>query len=85
MSTSVMFFFFLSHTLICFPLAADCEITLEGRINRFSDEMFERALEGGFNRFSFGVQSFAIFIRDDKAHTAAGVQMLLSSWNTRTL
>ena len=46
-----------------FPLAADCEITLEGRINRFSDEMFERALEGGFNRFSFGVQSFNTQVR----------------------
>ncbi|WP_394143317.1 heme anaerobic degradation radical SAM methyltransferase ChuW/HutW [Vibrio atypicus] len=46
-----------------FPLATDCEITLEGRINRFSDEMFERALEGGFNRFSFGVQSFNTKVR----------------------
>lgn len=46
-----------------FPLASDCEITLEGRINRFSDEMFERALEGGFNRFSFGVQSFDTKVR----------------------
>ncbi|WP_260259298.1 heme anaerobic degradation radical SAM methyltransferase ChuW/HutW [Vibrio intestinalis] len=46
-----------------FPLATDCEITLEGRINRFSDEMFDRALEGGFNRFSFGVQSFDTQVR----------------------
>jgi len=41
-----------------FPLTPDCEITLEGRVNRFTDEKFESALEGGFNRFSFGVQSF---------------------------
>jgi len=46
-----------------FPLATDCEITLEGRINRFSDEMFERALSGGFNRFSFGIQSFNTKVR----------------------
>ncbi|PSV20749.1 heme anaerobic degradation radical SAM methyltransferase ChuW/HutW [Photobacterium kishitanii] len=46
-----------------FPLATDCELTLEGRINRFSDEMFESALEGGFNRFSFGVQSFDTQVR----------------------
>ncbi|CCN48274.1 Coproporphyrinogen oxidase homolog PhuW [Vibrio nigripulchritudo MADA3029] len=46
-----------------FPLTTDCEITLEGRINRFSDEMFENALEGGFNRFSFGVQSFNTLVR----------------------
>ncbi|NVD08881.1 heme anaerobic degradation radical SAM methyltransferase ChuW/HutW [Vibrio sp. JPW-9-11-11] len=46
-----------------FPLSTDCEITLEGRINRFGDEMFERALEGGFNRFSFGVQSFNTQVR----------------------
>ncbi|EPW0993164.1 heme anaerobic degradation radical SAM methyltransferase ChuW/HutW [Vibrio cholerae] len=46
-----------------FPLMPDCEITLEGRIHRFSDEMFENALEGGFNRFSFGVQSFNTQVR----------------------
>ncbi|MBF4312256.1 radical SAM protein, partial [Vibrio anguillarum] len=46
-----------------YPLSNDCEITLEGRINRFSDEMFESALEGGFNRFSFGIQSFNTQVR----------------------
>lgn len=46
-----------------FPLSTDCEFTLEGRINRFSDETFERALEGGFNRFSFGIQSFNTQVR----------------------
>ncbi|MCG9629758.1 heme anaerobic degradation radical SAM methyltransferase ChuW/HutW [Vibrio sp. Isolate30] len=46
-----------------FPLANDVEMTLEGRINRFSDEMFDRALEGGFNRFSFGIQSFNTKVR----------------------
>jgi len=46
-----------------FPLAPDCEITLEGRINRFGEDKFEAALEGGFNRFSFGVQSFDSHVR----------------------
>ncbi len=46
-----------------YPLSTDCEITLEGRINRFSDEMFGKALEGGFNRFSFGIQSFNTQVR----------------------
>jgi len=46
-----------------FPLAPDCEITLEGRINRFGEDKFEAALEGGFNRFSFGVQSFDNHVR----------------------
>ncbi|MBY6196167.1 heme anaerobic degradation radical SAM methyltransferase ChuW/HutW [Vibrio hangzhouensis] len=46
-----------------FPLSTDCEITLEGRTNRFTDEMFEKALAGGFNRFSFGVQSFNTQVR----------------------
>ncbi|HCE1966104.1 heme anaerobic degradation radical SAM methyltransferase ChuW/HutW [Vibrio parahaemolyticus] len=46
-----------------FPLASDCEITLEGRINRFSDELYHGALDGGFNRFSFGVQSFNTQVR----------------------
>ena len=46
-----------------FPLTPDCELTLEGRINKFSNEKFEHALEGGFNRFSFGVQSFDTKVR----------------------
>ncbi len=51
--------------LICqyFPLTPDCEITLEGRVNRFDESKFESALEGGFNRFSFGVQSFDSKVR----------------------
>lgn len=46
-----------------FPLTPDCEITLEGRVNRFDESKFEAALEGGFNRFSFGVQSFDSKVR----------------------
>lgn len=46
-----------------FPLTPDCEITLEGRVNRFDEAKFESALEGGFNRFSLGVQSFDTKVR----------------------
>ncbi|MGL5006525.1 MAG: heme anaerobic degradation radical SAM methyltransferase ChuW/HutW [Plesiomonas sp.] len=46
-----------------FPLTEDCEITLEGRLNRFSDEKYVAAVEGGVNRFSFGVQSFDTAVR----------------------
>ncbi|MEE1672682.1 heme anaerobic degradation radical SAM methyltransferase ChuW/HutW [Agarivorans aestuarii] len=46
-----------------FPLSDNCEITLEGRLNRFSDDKFNAALESGFNRFSFGVQSFNSKVR----------------------
>ncbi len=65
-----------------FPLSADCEITLEGRINRFSDEMFDKALRGGFNRFSFGIQSFNTKVRrsakrlDDREDVMARVKEL---------
>ncbi|RKF21462.1 heme anaerobic degradation radical SAM methyltransferase ChuW/HutW [Alginatibacterium sediminis] len=46
-----------------FPLHNDCEITLEGRVHRFHEREFEAALAGGFNRFSFGVQSFNTKVR----------------------
>lgn len=46
-----------------FPLRADCEITLEGRLNGFDDDKYEAALNSGFNRFSFGVQSFDSQVR----------------------
>ncbi|MBY5945796.1 heme anaerobic degradation radical SAM methyltransferase ChuW/HutW [Photobacterium rosenbergii] len=65
-----------------FPLTTDCEITLEGRINRFDDRMFDGALEGGFNRFSFGVQSFDTTVRrkakrlDDREPVMERIQSL---------
>lgn len=45
------------------PLTNDCEITIEGRLSYFEDEKFEACLEGGANRFSFGVQTFDTEIR----------------------
>jgi len=67
-----------------FPLTPDCEITLEGRVNRFGNDKFEAALEGGFNRFSFGVQSFDTKVRrsakrlDDGDHVIERLQSMLS-------
>lgn len=50
-----------------FPLRDGAEITLEGRINGFGDDKFEAALNNGFNRFSFGVQSFNTHVRQTAA------------------
>lgn len=69
-----------------FPLTPDCEITLEGRVNRFTEHKFESALEGGFNRFSFGVQCFDSQVRraakrlDDKEVVLARLNSM-SSYN----
>ncbi|WED27672.1 heme anaerobic degradation radical SAM methyltransferase ChuW/HutW [Vibrio sp. DW001] len=66
-----------------FPLTSDCELTLEGRLNGFNSEKFERALEGGFNRFSFGIQSFNSKVRraakrlDDREYVLNKVQELV--------
>ncbi|MBV7296631.1 heme anaerobic degradation radical SAM methyltransferase ChuW/HutW [Enterovibrio paralichthyis] len=63
-----------------FPLTPDCEITLEGRVNRFGTDKFEAALEAGVNRFSFGVQSFNSLVRkqakrfDDRETVLAKIQ-----------
>lgn len=45
------------------PLANDCEITLEGRIYKFSESKMEAAFEAGVNRVSLGVQSFNAQVR----------------------
>lgn len=45
------------------PLANDCEITIEGRINNFDDEKIDAVLAGGANRFSLGVQTFSTEVR----------------------
>ncbi len=45
------------------PLAADCEITVEGRIIHFDTEKIDACLEAGANRFSIGVQSFDTNVR----------------------
>jgi len=57
----------LADAIRRFPLAADVEVTLEGRLNGFDDEKWQAALAGGFNRFSFGVQSFDTAVRQQAA------------------
>jgi oxygen-independent coproporphyrinogen-3 oxidase len=70
-----------------FPLAKNCEITLEGRIHRFSDEKLLVAVENGVNRFSFGIQSFDTRVRraanrlDDGDKVLARLQTLTSLTN----
>lgn len=46
-----------------FPLANDCEITLEGRIYHFTKEKIEAVLTAGVNRISLGIQSFDTKVR----------------------
>ena len=53
----------IGEAIQAFPLAKGAEITLEGRINGFTDAKFDAALVSGFNRFSFGVQSFNTQVR----------------------
>jgi anaerobilin synthase len=53
----------LKHIKAVFPLANDCEITVEGRIHNFSGEKMEACLAGGANRFSLGVQTFDTGLR----------------------
>lgn len=63
----------LGDAISAFPLIDNAEITLEGRLNGFDDDKWHSALNTGFNRFSFGVQSFDTDVRcaagrfDDKA------------------
>ncbi|MBV7597121.1 heme anaerobic degradation radical SAM methyltransferase ChuW/HutW [Aeromonas sp. sia0103] len=57
----------LAEAIRRFPLSEDAELTLEGRLNGFDDEKWQTALAGGFNRFSFGVQSFNTEVRQQAA------------------
>ncbi|MCD8340310.1 MAG: heme anaerobic degradation radical SAM methyltransferase ChuW/HutW [Burkholderiales bacterium] len=45
------------------PVKENCEITMEGRINHFSDDKIEAALSAGVNRFSLGIQTFDTDLR----------------------
>ena len=61
-----------------FPLANDCEITMEGRISNMTRDKVEVYLQGGVNRFSLGVQSFNTDLRRGVNRFSLGVQ----SFNT---
>ncbi len=45
------------------PLANDYELTFESRFHEFDDYKIDACLNGGVNRFSFGVQSFDTKVR----------------------
>lgn len=45
------------------PLAEDCEITFETSLCDLDDHKLQACLDGGVNRFSFGVQTFNTEIR----------------------
>lgn len=53
------------------PVAADCEITVEGRISHLDDEKVVACLEAGANRFSIGVQSFDTEVRRRQGRCAS--------------
>lgn len=54
-----------------FALSADCELSLEGNPENFTDESVRLAQELGFNRFSIGVQSLQLEVNkfSNRGHT----------------
>jgi len=58
------------------PLANDCEFTFEARFYEFDDEKIQVCLEGGINRFSFGVQSFDTEVRRSVGRIHNGEEVL---------
>jgi oxygen-independent coproporphyrinogen-3 oxidase len=53
------------------PLAADCEITLEGRIIHFDDDKIDACIAAGVNRISVGVQTFDTDVRRRQGRRAS--------------
>jgi len=54
-----------------YTLSADCEITVEGRINGFTEDKMKACVESGVNRFSIGVQTFNTRIRRSLGRTSS--------------
>ncbi|PID41134.1 MAG: heme anaerobic degradation radical SAM methyltransferase ChuW/HutW [Proteobacteria bacterium] len=52
------------------PLANDCEITMEGRIQNFDDDKIKACIDHGVNRFSLGVQTFNTELRQSMKRLA---------------
>lgn len=59
-----------------FPLADDCEITVEGRVSYFGQDKMWACMAGGANRFSIGVQSFNTKVRQDVGRIADRAEIL---------
>jgi oxygen-independent coproporphyrinogen-3 oxidase len=59
-----------------FPLANDCEITLEGRFHDFDQEKIIHAVDAGINRFSLGVQTFDTAVRKSVGRRASRERMI---------
>ncbi len=53
------------------PLANDCEITVEGRIQNFDKEKIRACMDNGVNRFSLGVQTFDTALRQSMKRLAS--------------
>lgn len=58
------------------PLANDCEITIEGRVDNFTDAKIDACLRGGANRFSLGVQTFNTEVRRQMGRRAKREEIL---------
>ena len=58
------------------PLAADCEITIEGRVHGFGLEKARAAFAAGANRLSLGVQTFDQRLRQRLGRKATRAELL---------
>ena len=58
------------------PLANDCEITMEGRVDKFTDAKIDACIRGGANRFSLGVQTFNTKVRRRMGRRATREEVL---------
>lgn len=59
-----------------FPLANDCELTLEGRFYDFDKDKIAAALDARVNRFSLGVQTFDTAIRKSMGRREPGEKLV---------
>jgi len=57
-------------------LSNDCEVTFESRIYDFENDKIKACIDGGVNRFSFGIQSFDTRVRRSLARVEATEKLL---------